>query len=226
MSDDFVKLRKALAGKFIVFDGPDGAGKTTTMQAVADQLNGFGTADIVCVREPGGTQYGEHIRNILLHTRTNCEGLDETAEMLLFVAARMQLMNHVVIPQLKAGKTVFADRFVSSTLAYQGEGLGIDYQKIIDIHKIAIPDEYWPACTLVLDVCDSVAFDRRCKKNQGSDRIESRSDDFRQKVRFGYLKQAAIYPEHIKLVDANSEPEDVCDACILALQKHLLGVGK
>lgn len=222
MSDDFAKLRKALAGKFIVFDGPDGSGKTTMLSAVAEQLNGFGSADIICVREPGGTQYGEHIRNVLLHTRTAGEGLDETSEMLLFLAARMQLMSKVVIPALKANKTVFADRFVSSTLAYQGEGLGIDYQKIVDIHKIAIPDEYWPACTLILDVCDKVAADRMAETGTVSDRIESRDDDFRRKVRLGYLKQAAIYPEHTQLVDANSSPEEVCDACILAMQNHLL----
>jgi len=222
-------LGHALAGKLIVFDGPDGCGKSTMMAEVANALTaGYDDIDIVMVREPGGTSYGEFIRDILLHKQPDdpTEKLEKSAEMLLFMAARLQLMDRVVIPALSEGKTVFADRFVSSTLAYQGAGLGIDFQQIIDIHKLAIPDPFWPACTIVLDVCEKIAFDRRCQKKQDPDKIEEREDEFRRNVRMGYIKQAALYPEHVQLVDANGDIDEVRNACISALEKHLLVLGQ
>ena len=227
------QLAKLLAGKFIVFDGPDGAGKSTVHQRVSAYLKEGGLT-VTDVREPGGTGYGELIRNVLLHEQpTNGEELDKVAEMLLFMAARLQLMNRIVIPALKAGETVLADRFVSSTLAYQGHAMGIDSDFIIDIHKLAIPQEYWPDCTVLFDVSAGIARQRmnpRLRKSAesagqkghsvpGLDKIEQRSAEFREKVRFGYLKQAAKYEEYTTLVDANEGQDEVFELTLRKLEK-------
>lgn len=212
---DFNILADTMKNKFVVFDGPDGSGKSTAMANVTKALT---TAelklDIVRVREPGGTDYGEKIREVIQHWKPpSGEPLDETAEMLLFMAARLQLMNRVVIPALKAGKTVFADRWVSSTLAYQGAGLGISKDLILDAHRIAIPERYWPDLTLLFDVPDTTARERISKGRDDKDKIEDRDDLFRRQVRYGYLQQAVWYPNHTMLVDASGPEQHVeCEA--------------
>ena len=145
--------RELVKGKFIVFDGVDGCGKTTMFRRYVQFLQSL-DVDVVAVREPGGTGYGEAIRNLLLYTHfpETGEKLEANTEMLLFMAARTQLMERVVIPALQAGKTVVADRFVSSTLAYQGHAGGFPWELILQVAKAVVPEQYWPQITVLLDV--------------------------------------------------------------------------
>jgi dTMP kinase len=198
---DDKQLAKRLAGKFIVIDGPDGSGKTVMRRHLHNWLKDHGHKSVSTVREPGGTAYGERIRDVVLTREPGVsERLDPYAETLLFFAARVQLLRQVIIPALAAGTTVLTDRFVSSTLAYQGEGLGVPWDHILAVANTVIPEAYKPFCTIVLDVIESVAATRRKAE---PDRIELRDAAFRQRVRLGYLKQVALYPQHTIWVDAN-----------------------
>src|SRR5262249_32146863 len=133
-------MLKGLAGKFIVFDGPDGCGKTTQLKMLITKLENAGVK-VRRLREPGGTIIGEHIRDLLLTAKG--EGMDLRCEMLLYMASRAQLMHQEVLPALKANECVVSDRFASSTLAYQGGGGGMRVEDILKVATIAIEDR-WP----------------------------------------------------------------------------------
>ena len=201
-------LVQNLTGRLLVFDGPDGCGKTTMMNRMYDLMKQSDMGTIIKVREPGGTKYGEAIRNVLLNNEiAGSEALDENAEMLLFVASRIQMIAQIVMPALATGQTVLSDRFMSSTLAYQGEGLGLSCKLIEDIHHAAIPAVCMPYCTVIYDVCESVAEDRMAK-GKDRDRIEHRGEEFHRRVRMGYIKQAAEDPDRHILVDANADEDE------------------
>ena len=146
-----------LKGRFLVFDGPDGSGKTTQFRRFAAWLTEQG-CDVVEVREPGGTSIGEQVRSILLDS-ANTE-MTICCEMLLYMASRNQLVEEVISPALERGAVVLADRFISSTLAYQGTAGGLDRARIMDIGRMVI-GSHWPDCTLVFDVDSSTAARRR-----------------------------------------------------------------
>jgi len=189
-------------GLFIVFDGSEGCGKTTQVALLRQKLESMGQ-NVLLVRDPGTTRIGEQIRAILLNP--DHDEMAMRCEMLLYMAARAQMMTESILPALEEGKIVISDRFVSSTLAYQLGGDGLTADDIRTVANIAIKSR-WPDLTLILDmpVESSMARVRRAK-----DRIEQRPMSYHEQVRKNYLSQAAADPKRYKIVNANREINDV-----------------
>ena len=146
-----------MPGKFITFEGPEGSGKSTQIRQLAAKLKEQGV-EVICTREPGGTDTGEAIRNILQHDAAG-EPLDERAELLLFTASRAQLIKQVIFPALEAGAWVLCDRFIDSTMAYQGYARGMDLATLDAINNFAISARK-PDLTLLLDLDIEAGFQR------------------------------------------------------------------
>jgi dTMP kinase len=193
--------------QFITFEGIDGVGKTTQVQLLTDYLIRNGKDAVVCY-EPGATEIGEQIRAILLNP-DNVQMFSLT-ELLLFFASRSQLIQELIIPSLRDGKVVLADRFFDSTLAYQGYGRGIDIQLIERLNAIATQG-VTPDITFLLDIDVADAIKRSSHRNhqlmQHSDRMEKESFAFLTKVRQGFLQLASAQPERIKIIDASGSVE-------------------
>jgi dTMP kinase len=204
-----------LAAKFIVFDGNEGCGKSTQATLARDRMQRELSLDVLLVRDPGTTRIGEQIRQILL----NPEHTDMAmrCEMLLYMAARAQMMHEIIRPALDAGKTVLSDRFISSTLAYQLGGDGLTARDIRSVGEIAIGGR-WPDLTLIFDLPIELSSQRVRPKftksaNQSDaaekDRIELRSREYHEQVRQNYLRQAQDHPQQYKVIDASRTPERV-----------------
>jgi dTMP kinase len=193
---------RALAGKFVVFDGPDGSGKSTQFRRFADAARATGV-EVVEVREPGGTPIGEKIRTILLDP-SNAE-MTVRAEMLLYMASRAQLFAQRIEPALRGGALVLADRFVSSTLAYQGAAGGMDEDDIVAVGRVATGNHV-PDLTVVFDVSTDVALSRLSPL---LDRMEGKGREFHMRVRAGYLSQAERWPDRYVVVDSSVAPDAV-----------------
>ena len=203
-----------LAGRFIVFDGPDGSGKSTQFRRFADYLARAGVT--VCeVREPGGTAIGEQIRKILLDTSNG--DMDLRCEMLLYMASRAQLVAQRIGPALRDKQCVLADRFISSTLAYQGAAGGISRQDILRVGQIALGD-CWPHLVVVFDVDQATAATRL---NPLLDRMELKGSDFHRTVRQGYLDQAREDPEHYLVIDAGADAHTVFERLLDGLGQRI-----
>lgn len=206
------KTQKALAmiGKFITFEGPEGSGKSTQIHLLAEKLSA-GDIEVVCTREPGGTATGEAIRNILQHDAVD-EPLCERAELLLFTASRAQLMELLILPALARGAWVLCDRFIDSTMAYQGYGRGMDIDTLDLINEFAI-EERKPDLTILLDLDIEHGFERlddRYSDGTGSaDRFEREAREFHHRVRNGYHKLAVREPDRFRIVDADRSIEAV-----------------
>jgi dTMP kinase len=193
---------QAIRGKFIVLDGPEGCGKSTQVKLLSQRLQDH-ALPFVLVRDPGTTRIGEQIRAILLNPDHNEMGM--RCEMLLYMAARAQMMVETIFPALAAGKTVVCDRFVSSTLAYQLGGDGLAAAEIRAVADIAIKGR-WPDLTIILDipVQDSLA-----RINREKDRIEQRPVTYHEQVRRNYLAQASADPIRYRIVQADRTIEQV-----------------
>ncbi|MCL2649296.1 MAG: dTMP kinase [Phycisphaerales bacterium] len=204
--NDITEELQRLAGKFVVFDGPDGCGKTTQMKLLIAKLEEAGVK-IRRLREPGGTPIGEQVRELLLSTKN--EGMNVRCEMLLYMASRAQLVQQEIRPALAAGECVVADRFASSTLAYQGGGGGMKVKDILEVAKIAV-DGTWPDLTVLFDLDTDVAMGRLNWLNAlpmfadmaVKDRIEQRARDYFERVRENYRWQAKQWPQRYRIVDA------------------------
>lgn len=203
-----------LPGRFIVFDGPDGSGKSTQFQAVAKVAQAAGI-ETVEVREPGGTPIGEKIRAVLLDP-ANSEMVTR-CEMLLYMASRAQLMEERILPALARGAFVLADRFISSTLAYQGSAGGLARQDILSVGDIAIGGR-WPDLVVVFDVDWKTAQSRMAR---ALDRIEQKDAEYHRRVREGYLEQARSQPEKYLVVDSTAQPEAVFAALTSGITDRL-----
>jgi dTMP kinase len=209
-----------LAGKFIVFDGTEGCGKSTQARLLQERLaregGGAGWPDVVLVRDPGATRIGEQVRSILLNPE-NAE-MAMRAEMLLYMAARAQMMSERIAPALAAGKLVLSDRFVSSTLAYQLGGDGLTAAEIRAVAEVAIRGR-WPDLTILLDLPTRASMDRVLPKfslfpdnpNAGleKDRIERRPLEYHEQVRRNYLAQAEADPHRYRVIRGDRPPEEV-----------------
>jgi len=207
-------LRAGLPGRFVVFDGPDGSGKSTQFRRFADLCRDAGVP-VTEVREPGGTAIGERIRDILLdpvHAEMAME-----CEMLLYMASRAQLMRERVLPALAAGHLVLGDRFTSSTLAYQGAAGGLPVADILAVAEVATGNRH-PDLTVIFDVDEAVAARRLSAQ---LDRIEQRPAEFHRKVRGGFLEQVAAHPDRYARVDASREPDAVFAEVLAALVVRL-----
>jgi dTMP kinase len=201
-------------GLFIVFDGSEGSGKTTQVTLLKQRLESMGRS-VLLVRDPGTTRIGEQIRTILLNP--DHDEMSMRCEMLLYMAARAQMMSETILPALAEGKTVLSDRFVSSTLAYQLGGDNLTADEIRAVADIAIQHR-WPDLTLILDmpVEASMARVRRAK-----DRIEQRPMAYHEQVRRNYLSQVNADPKHYKVIDANRAVEEVRQEVWGAVEKLL-----
>lgn len=199
-------------GLFITFEGSDGCGKSTQLKMAAEYLQEK-KIDVISTRDPGGTPLGAKIREILLHH----EGKVATyCELFLYLADRAQHIDEKILPALAEGKTVLCDRYVDSTLAYQGYARGLDNDEILNLNNIAAKN-LMPDLTFVFDVSTEIAAQRVGKIK---DRMESESKEFHQRVRDGFLDLAKKYPERIKIIDANREIEKVHSDVIEILKKY------
>lgn len=204
-----------LAGRFVVFDGPDGSGKTTQFHRFARFVEAHGL-EVCEVREPGGTHVGEQIRRLLLDPDTK-EDIDVTCEMLLFMASRAQLVAQRIRPDLARGCLVLADRFISSTLAYQGAAGGMPPDDILAVGRIALKDA-WPDLTVVFDVDEQTAASRLSPL---LDRMEQKGAAYHAKVRQGYLDQARSDPQRYLVIDARADADTVFDRLLAGLEEKL-----
>jgi len=192
-----------LAGKFIVIDGPDGAGKTTQSELLSEFLSKSGL-DITRIRDPGGTAIGDEIRTILLDRRHDLMSVQ--CELMLYMASRAQLALEVIVPALADGKCVLGDRYVSSTIAYQGAG-GADIEAITRAATIAV-GETMPDLTIILDIDPQVGLERAARDGQ-ADRIESKDIEYHRKVREIFLAQARNRPERFIVIPGDGSVDQI-----------------
>jgi len=190
-----IKMSTSNKGIFISFEGIDGCGKSTQVKLLLDRLSSEGYATKL-VREPGGTDISEKIRKILLNKDHN--NMSSRAEALLMTASRAQLTKEEIIPALKDGVCVIADRFKDSTLAYQGGGRGLDHDLLVGLNDFATYD-IDPDLTIFLDIKAKNAFSR--SKSQNADRIESVGVEFQEKVREEYLRIANRFDDRFLIIN-------------------------
>ncbi|MDC2805982.1 dTMP kinase [Leuconostoc suionicum] len=194
---------------FISFEGPEGAGKTSVLEALISELKTKLGDDLVTTREPGGNPISEAIRAILQPEEDN--GMDKRTEALLYTAARRQHLVENIKPALDQNKIVISDRYVDSSLAYQGGGRGLGIDNIWEINQFAI-DGLLPDMTIYLDVPVEIGLARVNENRQGKiDRLDKESISFHQKVRETYLKLQSEFSDRIKIVDATQPLNKVID---------------
>ena len=204
-----------VSGIFITIEGPDGAGKTSVISELYPRLQLIAKEGIIKTREPGGIRIAEKIRQIILDPRN--EEMDERTEALLYAAARRQHLVEVILPALNEGKIIICDRFVDSSLAYQGAGRRIGMTEIAQINEFAT-EGTTPHFTLYLDV-DSDTGLRRIQQNRTHqiDRLDSEGLEFHQRVRHAYLQIAEENPERITKIDARMGLQEVVDKSFAAI---------
>lgn len=200
-------LQEKPLGKLISFEGAEGSGKSTQIARLAKRLVKL-KHDVLSVREPGGTEIGEQVRNIIVHNSNGDEMCAET-ELLLFTAARAQLVREVIAPALLKGTVVLSDRFMDSSTVYQGIARNLASDPVSLINHFAIGN-VMPALTIVLDVPATVSRKRiRQRASDVPDRMERENIDFYKKVRNGYLLLAKSMPERIVVVDGTQPENDI-----------------
>jgi dTMP kinase len=203
---------------FFSFDGIDGTGKSTQLQLFCDSLREAG-CEVVDCRDPGSTLLGERIREILL-TADSDLAIGLRSEMLLYMAARAQLVDEVIRPALGDGKIVVSDRYLLANIVYQGYAGGLDPDTIRQVGQIAI-DDVLPDCVFLLDMPPEAA-DRRL--NRPLDRIESQGPDYRRRLREGFLLEAQRPESRVQIIDADRPIESVRDE-IWRIALPLIGRG-
>jgi dTMP kinase len=187
---------------FISFDGGDGTGKSTQVELFCEWLRQSGRQVLSC-RDPGSTQLGEAVRQLLLHRHDL--SIHRRSEMLLYMTARAQMVEEVIRPALQDGKIVVSDRYLLSNVAYQGYGGGLDVETLWEIGRIATGD-LMPDLTVVLDIPPEAAASRI---NRQLDRMEQQGAEFHRRVREGFLAEAAKRPSEIVVVNAANSIEAV-----------------
>lgn len=195
-------------GKLITFEGIDGSGKTTQINLLKEYLFKLGY-NIIVLREPGGTHVGEKIRNILLDEENK---IVPVSEALLYAASRAELVSEIIIPSLKIGKIVILDRFVDSSIVYQGYARGIGIKAVEEINNIAISG-LKPDLTIYLDIKPEEAL-KRINQRHDRDRLEMEDIDFHKKVYEGYKNLILSNPERFAVIDAT------CDVNVI--QKNII----
>ncbi|MFO7154282.1 MAG: dTMP kinase [Caldicoprobacter oshimai] len=210
-----------MAGIFITFEGPDGAGKTTQVKLLERHLRQRGY-DVLVTREPGGTPVGEEIRKILLNR--NYKDMDAVTEMYLYAASRAQHVRQVIKPALNEGKMVLCDRFVDSSVAYQGFGRGLGMDVVEAVNRYALGGIV-PDLTLFLNIRPEDALARGRIRSEELDRLESEELEFHRRVYQGFLALQKKYPERIKEVDASRSIDEVFEQ-VRRLVEYLLSCKK
>lgn len=184
---------------FFSFDGIDGVGKSTQMKLFVEWLEARGQAPVTC-RDPGSTPLGEQIRSLLLG-HNDAAPIGTRSEMLLYMAARAQLVDEVIRPALDAGAIVVSDRFLLANIVYQGHAGGLDVETVRQVGAAAI-DGITPGCTFLLDMDPAVALKRMARE---LDRVESRGDEYRQQLRAGFLTEARKMGGMVHIINAARE---------------------
>ena len=207
--------RATLFPIFLSIDGVDGSGKTTQLELLSAWLRQAGR-DVVLCRDPGSTPLGEAVRQLLLH-RHDLQ-IHRRSEMLLYMAARTQLVEEVIRPALEQGKTVVSDRFLLANVVYQGHAGGLDVPALWEVGRLATGG-LMPQLTIVLDMPAAAAAGRL---QRGLDRMEQQGDAFHARVRDGYLVEAARCPERIAVINAARSIEEVQADIRAAVERILL----
>ena len=213
MSTNDQEMDEKLAGRFIVLDGPDGCGKSSQTRLLTDWLQSQGVST-VGFRDPGATVIGEKIREMLLSPAH--EAMTTPSEVLLYMAARVQLWAEKIKPALSEGKCVVLDRWLSSTCAYQGYAGAFGMEKVIEIARASL-ERVWPDLTIILDVDLRTAAQRLQRE---LDRMERKGDGYHGRVREGFLKLAEGRPD-FAVVDATVDIETVHKEVVKVVQKLL-----
>jgi len=213
-------LKQSSAGKLISFEGSEGSGKSTQISRLVKHLQLLGR-EVITTREPGGTEIGEQIRNIIVHNSKGDEMCAET-ELLLFTAARAQLVREVIAPALLAGTIVLSDRFLDSTTVYQGVARNLGMDPVNQINQFAV-GSVMPHLTVIIDVPTELGMKRiRQRATDLPDRMERENIDFYEKVREGYLLLARSMPKRFLVIDGSKSEDDVEHDIWHGLQKILV----
>ncbi|WP_416198895.1 MAG: dTMP kinase [Sporanaerobacter sp.] len=205
-----------MSGIFITLEGPDGSGKSTITEFIVEYLKDL-NIDFIVTREPGGTSIGEDIRNIILDKKNI--NMSPRTEALLYAASRSQHVYEKIRPALEEGKVVLSERFVLSSLVYQGIGRGLGVLDVKAINDFAI-EGVNPDLTLFFDIDPVKALSRKTGENSG-DRLEMEGVNFHREVYNGYLKLISMYPENIKVIDASKSIEETFEEVKNELDKIL-----
>lgn len=206
-------------GHFITFEGPDGAGKTTVLQELLPKLQVLGL-EVITTREPGGVAIAEDIRKIILDPANTA--MDHKTELLLFIAARRQHLVEKVLPPLQEGKMVIIDRFIDSSVAYQGHGRGLDIADIDWLNHYAT-DGVKPDLTLYFDIDAEEGLARIARNAERDvDRLDMEKADMHRRVRHGYLAILEKEPERFVKIDASQPLEAVVQDALGIIQERLL----
>ena len=201
-------------GLFITFEGPDGSGKTTVSTAVCRRLEEEGYP-VRYTREPGGSVIAEQIRQVILDPKNTA--MDARTEALLYAASRRQHLVERVLPALEEGTHVISDRFVDSSLAYQGTGRQIGIEEVFAINQFAI-EGHMPVKTIYLDVDPEVGLERIRKGRAYLDRLDQESLEFHERVLAGYQEVIRRYKDRMIIIDANRSPEEVIEDAYQAVK--------
>ncbi|UOE76339.1 dTMP kinase [Parageobacillus thermoglucosidasius] len=207
-----------MKGRFFSFEGPEGAGKTTMIAMLESFLREKGF-DVLATREPGGVRIAEEIRSIILnpaHTE-----MDGRTEALLYAAARRQHLLEKIIPAVKSGKIVLCDRFIDSSLAYQGFARELGMDEILQINQFAI-NGYFPTLTIYFDIDPKIGLERIQKNKQREmNRLDMENLSFHYKVREGYLKLAKRFSDRIITIDASKSVDEVFAMTVAAIMDRI-----
>ncbi len=208
-----------LSGTFISFEGPDGAGKTSALKAITAQITPLLGDRLTITREPGGNPISESIRAVILDRKNTA--MDYRTEALLYAAARRQHLAETILPALAANQLVLCDRYVDSSVAYQGAGRQIGEQAVEEMNRFAT-DGLLPELTIYFDVPAEVGLQRIQAHRQPDkvDRLDVEQAAFHDRVRAAYLRLQVAHPDRIKLIDATQSPDQVVQES-LALIKQI-----
>jgi dTMP kinase len=208
-----------LPGQLISFEGSEGSGKSTQLTRLAAHLKKTGR-EVVTTREPGGTELGEQIREILLH-KDEGQGMCPEAELLLFTAARAQLVRTVIAPALERGAVVLSDRYLDSSTVYQGAARNLAAGPVAAVNRFAVSD-VMPLLTVVIDVPTEVSLARVRQRSAGRpDRIEREDAAFFQKVRDAYLQLGQDWPQRVMVVDGTLSADAIEQKIWTVVQQRL-----
>lgn len=210
------------SGYFISFEGPDGSGKSSVLKLLVEKLKQTGYDHLLLTREPGGYQnpIAEAIRRVILDA--NHDTLDARTEALLFAAARRQHVVETIVPHLQKGGVVISDRYVDSSLVYQGVARNLGVDVVWQINQFAI-ETVMPSLTLLIDVPADVGLQRiyQARGKRQFDRLDQEDIHFHNLVREAFLQLVDAYPERIKLVDGEKTIPEVVDVCYQIVVEHL-----
>lgn len=207
-----------MTGIFISLEGPDGSGKSTAAKKILPQLQQLSTQEVVLTREPGGSAIAEQLRDIILDVHNSA--MDARTEALLYAAQRRQHIVDVILPALKANKIVLSDRYIDSSVAYQGAGRQLGMQEIWQLNLFAT-QKLLPQLTLYFDIPPAVGLKRiQQKRAQAADRLEKEQLDFHQRVTAAYQQLITQDADRIVKIDAQQTPDQVVADCLAIISQR------